>query len=124
MSGNFLHTHFWSIISFSDEPDVCNYNQDRDSFPGGDFPPDFRWSLATAAYQIEGAWEEDGKGMNIWDIWSHQNTSGHCNVDDCMNGDVACDSYNQMDRDIKNIKSLYVSVFEKISIFLINLNFW
>ena len=32
----------------------CAYDPERDDFKGGDFPADFKWSLATAAYQIEG----------------------------------------------------------------------
>ena len=35
------------------------------------FPSDFRWGAATAAYQIEGAVHEDGRGPSIWDTFSH-----------------------------------------------------
>lgn len=51
---------------------------------------DFIWSSATSAYQIEGAWDADGKGESIWDVFSHDNRIANNDT-----GDVACDSYNK-----------------------------
>ncbi len=66
------------------------------------FPADFTWGAATAAYQIEGAWNVDGKGESIWDRFTH--TPGKVKNDD--NGDVACDSYHRFNEDIALLKQL------------------
>jgi beta-glucosidase len=66
------------------------------------FPADFVWGAATSAYQIEGAWDADGKGESIWDRFSH--TAG--NVIDQTNGDVACDHYHRWADDVALMKSL------------------
>jgi len=60
------------------------------------FPDGFRWGAATAAYQIEGAVAEDGRGRSIWDTFSH--TPGA--IDGGDNGDVACDHYHRIDGDL------------------------
>src|SRR5262249_55082109 len=59
------------------------------------FPKDFLWGSATASYQVEGAWNEDGKGESIWDRFSH--TIGKVKV--AYTGAVACDSYYRYKED-------------------------
>jgi beta-glucosidase len=66
------------------------------------FPRGFLWGAATAAYQVEGAWNEDGKGESIWDRFSH--TAG--NIKNGATGDVACDSYHRYRDDIALLKQL------------------
>ena len=60
------------------------------------FPPDFVWGAATAAYQVEGAPAEDGKGRSIWDTFTHQ--PGRITHGDT--GDIACDDYHRFADDI------------------------
>lgn len=72
-----------------------------------DLPKDFIFGVATAAYQIEGAATEDGRGPSIWDTFSH--TKG--NVVNNDNGDVACDHYHRLDSDLDLIKSLQVHAY-------------
>lgn len=60
------------------------------------FPKDFAWGAATAAYQIEGAYKEGGRGLSIWDTFSH--TPGKTANGDT--GDVADDSYHRFEQDI------------------------
>ncbi|XP_036401517.1 lactase-phlorizin hydrolase [Megalops cyprinoides] len=71
----------------------------------GHFRKDFAWSTATAAYQIEGGWRADGKGLSIWDKFAH--TPLRVGNDDT--GDVACDSYNKVEEDVAILKKLRVS---------------
>ncbi len=66
------------------------------------FPDQFLWGAATAAYQIEGAWNEDGKGESIWDRFVHQ--PGHILNGDT--GDVACDHYHRMADDVALMEDL------------------
>ena len=68
----------------------------------------FGFGTATAAYQIEGAYNEDGKGLNIWDEWSNRepNDLGRCGIARCETGNIACDSYHNVDRDVDYVKSL------------------
>lgn len=60
------------------------------------FPDGFRWGTATASYQIEGAWQEDGKGESIWDRFAH--TPG--TIKNGWTGDRTCDSYRRWREDI------------------------
>ena len=71
------------------------------------FPPEFIFGAATAAYQIEGAWNEDGKGESIWDRFVH--TPG--NVKGAATGDVACDSYHRYNEDVALLKQLNVKSY-------------
>ncbi|MRS16035.1 beta-glucosidase [Enterobacteriaceae bacterium RIT691] len=60
------------------------------------FPKNFLWGAATAAYQVEGAHNEDGKGLSIWDVFSHLPGTTYQNT----NGDVAVDHYHRMQEDV------------------------
>ena len=66
------------------------------------FPKGFVWGTATAAYQIEGAWNEDGKGCSIWDRFAH--TPGKIANGDT--GDVAVDHYHRYNEDVALMKAL------------------
>lgn len=71
------------------------------------FPKDFVWGTATASYQIEGAWQEGGKGLSIWDAF--------CRTPDRVagfeNGDIACDHYHRFREDVKLMKDLGVNAY-------------
>lgn len=70
-------------------------------------PRDLRWGVATAAYQIEGAATEDGKGASIWDTFSHE--PGRVRGD--ANGDTACDHYHRWPEDLELLSGLGVDTY-------------
>lgn len=72
------------------------------SKPGFEFPRNFLWGAGTAAYQVEGAWNVDGKGESIWDRYSH--TPGKVLGGDT--GDDACDHYHRFAEDIEIMRQL------------------
>jgi beta-glucosidase len=71
------------------------------------FPKNFWWGAATAAYQIEGAWNEDGKGESIWDRFAH--TPGKIKNGDT--GDIACDHYHRFRDDTAMMQSMNLNSY-------------
>jgi len=72
-----------------------------------EFPEGFRWGVATAAYQIEGAWDEDGRGLSTWDTFCHtpgKIYKGHT-------GDGAVDHYHRYEEDIDLMSEMGVQVY-------------
>ncbi len=71
------------------------------------FNKDFKWGAATAAYQIEGAYNKDGRGLSIWDTFSHTKN----NVLNNDTGDEACDHYNKYEEDIELMKAMGLETY-------------
>ena len=72
--------------------------------PYPQLPPGFRFGTSTAAYQIEGAAGEDGRGPSIWDTFAAQ--PGR--IKDGSTGEVACDHYHRYAEDVALMKRLGV----------------
>lgn len=91
--------------------------------PSNTFPPDFAWGASTSAYQIEGAWNADGKVPSVWDTYSHDrvpagslgDTPGQVyspgNVYMKHTGDVAADHYNRSAEDVAIMKQLGLKAY-------------
>ncbi|GAB1603191.1 cytosolic beta-glucosidase-like [Argonauta hians] len=78
-----------------------------DDFLYETFPENFKWCVATSAYQIEGGVAEDGRGRSIWDTFCH--TPGR--ILDNSTADVACDSYHRYQEDVALVKELGVKYY-------------
>ncbi|MCP4603533.1 MAG: beta-glucosidase [Proteobacteria bacterium] len=71
------------------------------------FPEQFLFGTATAAYQIEGAWQEDGKGQSIWDTFVHKKNK----IKGGDTGDIACDHYHRFKGDVGIMKELALNAY-------------
>ncbi|HKL43455.1 MAG: beta-glucosidase [Halanaerobiales bacterium] len=71
------------------------------------FPQDFRWGTATSSYQIEGAYNQDGKGLSIWDTFTHSEG----NIYNNDTGDQACDHYNRYKEDVKLMEKMGINSY-------------
>jgi beta-glucosidase len=74
---------------------------------GRAFPAGFYWGAGTSAYQIEGGWDEDGKGPSIWDTYFH--TPG--NVPHNDTGDVANDHYHRYQQDVDLLRAIGANAY-------------
>jgi len=72
-----------------------------------DFGSNFRWGVSLAAYQVEGAHQDEGRGASIWDQFSNRKNR----IDDGSNGNTACEFYYRYESDIALAKSLHLSHF-------------
>ena len=71
------------------------------------FRNDFAWGVATSSYQNEGSAYADGKGLSVWDVFSHEPGK----IRDGSSGDVACDQYRRIDEDIELMKALSINSY-------------
>ena len=69
---------------------------------GQPFPAGFAWGAATAAYQVEGAWNADGKGPSVWDMFVRKEGA----IWRGQTGDVACDHYHRYRDDVALMKEI------------------
>lgn len=71
------------------------------------FRDDFVWGSATASFQVEGAWNEDGKQPSIWDVFCHEGK----HIADSSSGDVACDHYHRYKADVALMAELGLKAY-------------
>ncbi|XP_028272220.1 beta-klotho isoform X2 [Parambassis ranga] len=83
------------------KPDPILKNQ---SFIQDTFPSGFMWGTGTSAFQTEGAWNQDGKGTSVWDHFTHSHSTSET-------ADVASDSYNSWEEDVKALEYLGVQSY-------------
>lgn len=71
------------------------------------FPKDFIWGCASSSYQVEGAWNEDGKGPSIWDTFSHKRGK----IINGENGDVTVDHYHRYKEDVALMQQMGLKAY-------------
>ncbi|XP_029909175.1 lactase-like protein [Myripristis murdjan] len=90
------------VLCLSAAEDFDWTKNDRGSFYYGTFPAGFSWGAGSSAYQTEGAWDKDGKGLSIWDVFTHKKGKVQRNE----TGDSSCEGYYKIKDDISLMKEL------------------
>ncbi|XP_010733419.3 lactase-like protein [Larimichthys crocea] len=93
---------FVLVLCLSSAEDFDWTKNDHSSFYYGTFPAEFSWGAGSSAYQTEGAWDKDGKGLSIWDVFSHKKGKIQHNE----TGDSSCEGYHKIKDDVNLIKEL------------------
>ncbi|XP_042351503.1 lactase-like b isoform X2 [Plectropomus leopardus] len=93
---------FVLVLCLSSAEDFDWTKNDHSSFYYGTFPSGFSWGAGSSAYQTEGAWDKDGKGLSIWDVFTHK--KGKIQQNDT--GDSSCEGYHKVKDDVGLMKEL------------------
>uniref|UniRef100_A0A8C4E2U1 Cytosolic beta-glucosidase n=2 Tax=Dicentrarchus labrax TaxID=13489 RepID=A0A8C4E2U1_DICLA len=93
---------FVLVLCLSSAEDFDWTKNDHSSFYYGTFPAGFSWGAGSSAYQTEGAWDKDGKGLSIWDVFSHKKGKIQRNE----TGDSSCEGYHKVKDDVSLMKEL------------------
>jgi len=101
-----LKTSLFGAAALAATPKTLQAFATGTEFSKHDFGNDFKWGVATAAYQIEGGFDADGKGPSIWDTFTHRKRK----IKNKDNGDVSCDFYHRYHDDIAFIKQMNMKV--------------
>lgn len=89
-----------SIIDYKDLKEPTSFEKEN-------FGKEFKWGVSSAAYQIEGGYQADGKALSIWDIFTGKRGKIHKG----QNGNIACDFYNKYEEDLNLMKNLNIQNF-------------
>ncbi|KAF2902682.1 hypothetical protein ILUMI_03503 [Ignelater luminosus] len=87
---------------------LCKISNVEGKLNENSFPPGFLFGTATSAHQIEGAWNLNGKGENLWDRFTHTYPE---RILDGSNGDTACDSYHKYKEDVAIMKEMGIQFY-------------
>jgi len=93
----------WFILTFS--ASSCSTEKES-KVQDITFPQGFVWGTATSAYQVEGAYQEDGKGTSVWDTYTNQHKLAGGET-----GNVAIDQYHRYKQDVALLKEMGIQSY-------------
>lgn len=107
-----MTTGFWDTAKCSsgDGKSLWYGSLNQSEFLSGTFPKAFLWGIGTAAFPTEGSWDQDGKGLSIWDQFTHRAVGTSNNVS-TLTADTSSSSYVLWERDIESLQYLGVKFY-------------